>query len=149
MAPPAKFRDQTYFVQLLEDIADGIENTGTEGYQFAESDRWSRTRLPGQWTAHLQFWVGFADVLSVDSESLRQRCVFYAALRYVVDDDSVSQARMQAAARDAMEYLLAYRGPDGERSYNIEGITFQPTEKASTYIEAVIPFDMILPRKRG
>lgn len=139
-----RLRGEAYWTQLFEDVYSKLESRDTTAYQFSPSDRWTQGRTSG-WSAHLQAWVAVDGVSAFDSDTIRQAAVLYFAVRYNADDDSVSQARMNAALHDAMEFLIGYLGPYGIRVASIDGAQFIG-DKASTYITAEIDFTFSIPR---
>jgi len=139
--------DASYYARLLEDLYDGLESLDVTGYQGADSDGWSQARtldVEGTAVQHLEclFRLG-ANVTRQGRGLFIHDAAGLFIHRWVSDDDSISQARLHAAARHLMAYLDGWSLPSGERAvpqgYEVERV-------AEDWIGVAVNFQLLIPR---
>lgn len=143
MARP--LRTASYFEGLLNALYGGLEARDVTGYAWDASDRWARSRTPGEWRSHLECWLDLGGTLRLDPPSYQHECRLVFAARYHADSDVQAQSRLQAAIRDACEYLLAVQLPDSARVLTITSATVEGTYEGG-WVEVTVSFLMQVPR---
>lgn len=136
---------QTYWQRLLESLYSGLEARDTTAYQWATSDRWSQTRNHEAPTEHLECKIDLGGRAEFTRSGITHACHLAFASRFLPDNDSVSQARMQAAMRDAAEYLLAVVLPDGARVVTVSAMSIEGPYMGGWAVP-VIEFSLLVPR---
>ena len=136
---------QAYWVRLLETLYAGLEARDTSAYQYATSDRWGQTRNHEAPTEHLECKIDLGGRADWTSSGITHACHLMFAARYLPDDDSVSQALLQAAMRDAAEYLIAVVLPDGARVVTVASMTIEGPYQGGWAVP-VIEFSLFVPR---
>lgn len=136
----------TYYKDLLDNIYDGIEGLSTVGYRGTDSDTWHRSRSMVQSAnrGHLLCLLWFKGRSEVRGpyQTHEVRAVF--SHRYVTDDDSTSQARIQAATDNLMDYLEDWSQSDGARVIMIDST--EVTLASETWADVAIDFILQTPR---
>lgn len=136
---------QNYRV-LLEGLHDAVAAIDTSDFQWHSSDRFTQARFlvpqdGGQ--RHLETWIDLGGIVQVQRhmEVHEARLEFIA--RFNPDDDSLSQARIHAAARAVRDLLAGWSHPLGARSIpagmEIEGISPE-------WVSVRLPFLLHIPR---
>lgn len=143
--PPARIRDARYFSRILEALYTGITARDVAGYAWAPSDGWTQSRTPGEWRAHLECWIDLGGTVRLDPHSYQHDCRLVCALRYHADDDSISQARMHAAMRDAAMFLLTSALPGSARVLTVSSMEIFGVQEGG-WVEVTISFTLYLPR---
>lgn len=136
---------ESFWRRLLEALYTGLEGRDTSGYAWLQSDRWTQSRDATRWTGHLECWFDLGEIASVTSDAFVHAGTLAFAARYQADDDSMSQARMQAAVRDAYEYLKRVALPDGCRVAGVTGFSLNGP-LSSGHVECQITFHLHVPR---
>lgn len=134
-----------YWTNLLEAFYTGLEGRDVSGYAWHTSDGWTQSRHATKWTKHLECWVDLGGELSRSGAAFEHQASLAFSLRYKPDDDSVSQARMHAAIRDAAEFLARVQLPHGCRVTDITGAQIDGPFP-SGFVEAVVRFTLHVPR---
>lgn len=134
-----------YFARLLEALYAGLEGRDVTAYAWADSDGWTQSRTPTDWRAHLECWFDLGGAVVVEQPSYHHECRLVAGMRYYPDDDSLSQARIHAAMRDAIEYLLTVKLPDGARVMQVTTATIEGVYEGG-WVDVSISFRLYLPR---
>jgi len=134
-----------YFARLLEALYDGLEQRDVTSYQWADSDGWTQSRTPTDWRSHLECWIDIGGAVVVQRPSYEHECRLVVGMRYYPDDDSLSQARIHAATRDAIEYLLTARLPGCARVMAVTTATIEGVYEGG-WVEVSINFRLYLPR---
>ena len=145
MLPPAGIRDAAYFARVLEQLYQGLEDRDVTGYAWHPSDGWRQSRTPTDWRAHLECWIALGGAITLAAEAYIHACRLVAGLRYHADDDSMSQARLHAAMRDACEYLLTARLEGGARVLEITDGLVEGVYEGG-WVQVTIGFTLYLPR---
>jgi hypothetical protein len=133
-----------FWRRLLETLYTGLEERDVSGYAWDTSDGWTQSRTPEQWRAHLECWIAIGGFSSFDAEGVNYNCRLIFALRYHAEDDSIAQARMHAAIRDACEYLIRVRLTDGIRVTALSDATLEGP--IGDWIEVTVGFTLYVPR---
>tara|TARA_R110002126_G_scaffold152052_1_gene299125 strand:+ start:18 stop:461 length:444 start_codon:yes stop_codon:yes gene_type:complete len=136
---------ESFWTRLLEALYTGLEDRDATGYAWAPSDGWTQSRTPEEWRAHLECWLDLGGVITLSEDAYLHECRLVFALRYHADDDSVSQARMQAAIRDACEYLLRVPLPDSARVLGISQAAIEGVYEGG-WVQVTIGFTLYVPR---
>ena len=134
-----------YFQRLLEALYGGMEGRSTTGYAWDPSDRWTRSRTPLDWRAHLECWMDLGGTVTLAPPGYEHACRLIFGARYHADDDSTSQARLHAAIRDACEYLLAVPLPDSARVLGLDSAEIEGVYEGG-WVTCTIGFSLHLPR---
>ena len=134
-----------YWQSLLEAIYTAFEDRDTAGYAWLPTDRWTQSRNAMNWTGHLECWADLGGAIRPLGHAFEHSALLAFAVRYQADDDSLSQARMHAAIRDACECLLRLVLPHGCRVQRVEGIELQGP-LSSGHVECSIRFTLHVPR---
>jgi len=134
-----------YFARLLEALYDGLEGRDCTPYQWDDSDGWTQSRTPSDWRAHLECWFDLGGAVLVERSSYQHECRLLAGMRYYPDDDSISQARIHAAMRDAIEHLLTARLPECARVLGVTAATIEGVYEGG-WVDVSIHFRLYLPR---
>ena len=134
-----------YFMTLFEALYAGLESRDTTWYRWADSDAWTRSRTPLDWTRHLEFWIDFGSEVKPTRPSYIHAARLIFAARYTADDDCVAQARLHAAIRDAIEYLLTADLPEAARVMEVTS-AFLEGGAAQGLVTATLGFSLYLPR---
>ena len=138
------YRDAADFDALLQSLYTALGNLPTGGYQWDPSDRWTQALYPGGQTRHLETWIDLGGAVSWDRAVVRHEAALVVAMRYHPDDDSISQARIHAAARCAMDMLQGWSMTDGTRALPT-GV--QPLELATAeWVRVTVTFTLTYPR---
>ena len=134
-----------YWSTLHEALYTGLEGLDASGYAWDPSDGWSQSRSATAWTAHLEAWVDIGGTFTLTRDAYLHEGALAFALRFHADDDSISQARMHAAAHDAAEFLLRASLPHGCRVTSVNSVGFAGP-MPSGYVECTITFSLHVPR---
>jgi len=134
-----------YWRAVSEALYQGLEARDASGYAWDPSDGWRQSRTAMHWAAHLECWIDLGGSVNITRDAYLHSASMRFALRFQADDDSISQARMQAAGHDACEYLMRVQLPHGCRVITVGGYTFTGP-MPSGYIEAVVSFTIYVPR---
>ena len=145
MRAPSRLRGQVYYRRLIETIYTGLEGRDVSDYAWDDSDGWTQSRTAENWTEHLECWADLGGSIQLDSSAYKHSARLMFALRYAADDDSVAQARMHAAIRDACEFLLALQFPDGVRAIGITGATIDGVYNGG-FAVVTVAFTLRIPR---
>ena len=137
--------DATYYQRLLEALYSGLEGRDVTGYAWDASDGWTRSRTPPDWRAHLECWIDLGGRVVFGAPSYTHECRLVFGARYHADSDSLSQARLQAAIRDAAEYLLTRPLPDGARVQTLTDALVEGVYEGG-WVTCTVSFDLYLQR---
>ncbi len=135
-----------YYKALLEGLYSDLGALDTSDYAWDTSDRWTQARYLSPQdggTRHLETWIDLGAATDIGRSMIAHEASLTFACRYKPDDDSTSQGRMHAAARHAVDFLLAWSHPSGARArptrYAIEGISVD-------WLAVTVTFTLLLPR---
>ena len=133
-----------YWAQKLDGIYAQILGMDPSGYGYDESDTWTRARLPGEWTRHLEAWVGLATTAELSPPSWVVSGLVTAGTRYIANDDSHSQSITLAAAFDLAEGLLSWCDHNS-RIRRVGPIEVDPTGDGA-WLTVLVPFELHISR---
>ena len=127
------------YAALLEALYSGIESLPTEDYQWSTSDRFEQARYidadRGS-SRHLEVWIDLG-AATIGATSIDHNGSLTIVHRYSPDDDSLSQARIHAATRAVIDYLVTFRAPGCDRvrpaSYSIEALSAEWVQTTITH----------------
>lgn len=145
MRHPLRGTSQAYWTRLLEVLYSGLEQRDTTLYQYAPSDKWTQTRNHESPLEHLETRIDIGGRAEFTRAGITHSCHLMFASRFLPDDDSVSQARLQAAMRDAAEYLMGVSLPDGARVVTVSAMTIEGPYQGGWAVP-VIEFSLFVPR---
>ncbi len=136
-----------YYSQIIEDLFTALSELDTTGYQWLESDAWTQALNwdPVGTTQHLECWLNLGGSAELRQSMIRHAAELHIPIRFEPDDDAVSQGRMHAAIRAALDLLTCWRSSAGVRS---EPTSFEITavEGRDSWVIAVIYFTLNVPR---
>ena len=141
----ATLRGEDYFGSVLETIYSGLEGLDTTAYAWDASDRWTQSRTPDQWGAHLECWADLGANLRMDRTSYTHDCRLMFACRYQADSDSIAQARIHAAIYAASVFLMGLHFRNGGRVVAVIGISLEGPYSGE-WVIPTIRFTLRLPR---
>lgn len=99
---------------LINELYTDIESLDTSAYQWDASDRYRRARFMDahrSGTYHLETWVTLTDLTEIGRSKLVYQGTVITFHRFQPEQDTMSQGRMQAAARHIIDLLLRWNYP--------------------------------------
>lgn len=145
MGPICRALDQVYWRTMLEAFYTALQQRDVSGYAWADSDGWTQSRTPTEWSRHLECWIDLGGTITLAPPNYQHEGRLVFAARYHADDDSTSQARLQAAIRDACELLLRLQLPDGARVLGLSQVLVEGPYQGG-FVEVSIGFTALFPR---
>lgn len=140
-------RPASYYAHVLEELYRAIKGLDVSGYRTQDSDGWSQARHLGEHgrpTEHLETLIDLGGA-EVSASFIDHDARLYFHFRYSPDDDSLSQARMHAAARDVTAMLDKWSLPTGERTATQRYQPLSPDEDGS-WVLVELTFLLRIPR---
>lgn len=140
--------DAAFYSAVIEAVfsADALGGLDVTGYRWDPSDAWTQARRwdPIQTTKHLECWLDLGGSSSLTQAHINHDSELHIPLRFVEDDDAVSQGRIHAAIRAAVDTLSRF---------NFQGVRASPTafelrgiEGRPGWVMAVVSFTLRFPR---
>jgi hypothetical protein len=134
-----------FYQALLESLWTGLEALPTEDFQWDASDRFTQARYldPTRGgSRHLESWLTLGTA-NITPPHIVQDAELLIVHRYSPDDDSLSQARMHAAARAVVNWLQTWSGPGPVRA---RAVSYVPEALSAQWLATRITFELRLPR---
>jgi len=137
--------DAAYYTTIIEELATALEALDTSGYQWQPSDGWTHTTRwgPSDTSQHLETWIDLGAITQSRQTYWVHAAELHVSLRYAPDDDSVSQGRIHAAMRAALDLLATWSSTSGVRS-SPTGATISGTDREG-WVVGMISFDLLFP----
>jgi len=135
----------TRYQEILGALYGALEGRGTELYRWDPSDAWERARIPLEWSGHLQCWFQISGEVDFNRASYEHAADFIFGCRWHPDDDSQSQARLCAAAVDAVEALLTADLPHECRVQVVDGWRVDPSDLHAGWVTVILSFQLHVP----
>lgn len=112
-------RDRQWYQALLDDLYTAIEGQSAAGYQWDDTDGWTRARSgpseDGAPLQHLECWLNLGDAERQGS-MMRHTSVATYGIRYQPDDDGMSQGILHASVAALFELLTGWGYGDSVRT---------------------------------
>lgn len=135
----------TDYQRILDGIYDRLEALDTAGYRWAESDGWHRAPLSSGSVGHLEVWIDLGRAVEWGPHYIVHDAAAVVTLRWTPDDDCVSQARIHAAIRAAMDCLQGWHQVSGERAVPVRASLERIDGE---WVAATIEFQLQIERRR-
>ncbi len=136
-----------FYQEMLESMASALEGLNTQGYRWADSDRWRRARTldaTRKGTRHLEFWIDLGKDTSLRGRTglLHERCELTVVCRYSLDDNFRAQGIIRNAGLAAIGALLAWGYPSIGARVVPEGMHIESTD--SEWARVAVPFHLLI-----
>lgn len=129
-----------YWTALIEEWYTDVEGLDTTGYRWSDSDRWTQARNPDSDLQHLSISMQVQGVSSVQGSHMLHTAQAVYSCRRVQDDDSKSQAIVQATRQHLMMMLLVWSYGAARAMPRSASIVIRPDDYLVT-----ITFDILIP----
>ena len=135
-----------FFALLLDSLYAVVLGLDSSGYNYDESDAFTRSTVQSEWTRHLQTWIVLGSSAGFSRASWTYSGHMLPGFRFRTGDDSLSQAIAHAASRDIGEALTSTPLPGCSRAVLTEPYELMVIDEDTSWIELRLPFTLTVPR---